>query len=470
MQQLSGAIKKKWMAAIVVILKDEALYAEQWITYHLSLGFEHFFVYDNGSSDDISAVLRKFIIGGVVTLISWPVRAGQIDAYSHAINMLQGCCEWVGFFDTDEYVVLHHHDNINSFLDEVDADQVLLPWRQFAYGGHKLPPGGTDVENYFWAQKIGPDTQVQVKHLVRCSKVRFVTAHFSNVDSGMTIMGDGKRVDRPSHFVIGPTYIGAQLNHYSTRSYAENVSRRKKGEVNGGPERQVASFYPLTAKVLENLEYDASILRHLEAVVLTQQIWRNVAQTPHRYGLMQRNEILSSWNNLPFYFCKSYANYLGGVEEVSHGTNFELTSVSLSGKERPLRSFWNNLELSSIHFRVDQHGILPFFMGTIHYGDFARRFGFEVCCTQRDFEIHDVWCYELNYSGRCIAVIFELDGSDTVMIDAVVAGRSVAKYEIPLGHHAGLFYHPVYLHNEAKVSLNIYGACRVKELIIGALP
>jgi glycosyltransferase involved in cell wall biosynthesis len=129
-----------WRTVLTAIVKDEADYIVDWLCYHISLGVEHFFIYDNGSSDNTRELLTKFVNGGVVTLVSWPMRGGQIDAYSHAIKFLSGNAEWVGFLDIDEFLVMHEHENVYEFLSSLNADQVLLPWRNFPYSGHQDPP------------------------------------------------------------------------------------------------------------------------------------------------------------------------------------------------------------------------------------------------------------------------------------------------------------------------------------------
>ena len=467
-KQMSGNAPRKWNASIVVILKDEVDYIENWIIHHLAIGFEHIFIYDNISCDNIVEKLNKFISGGVVTYIGWPVRAGQIDAYNHALTLLRHNTEWFGFFDVDEYVVLHDHEDIGAYLAAYDADQILLPWRNFPYGGHKSPPGGTDQENYLWAHRARPDGSVQTKHFVRASAARHVTAHFSLISTNKTIIADGT-ASSPTHLIDGPSYRGAQINHYATRSYVENAARLQKGQVDGGAEKQLATFFPLLAEHVENLDYDDSILRHFGKFAEERERWAHVSETPHRYGLMQRTPVLPSWNNVPFFFAKSFANYLAGRPEIAHGTNLALTHVDASGKESELRRFWHNSDLHSVHFRVDEQSFHPFFMGTIHYGDFVRRFGFEARRVVRECTVAEAWSQTLIYSGQLLGAIFDLTSESGVEI-VVTEDKTVTKIGLPPGRHAGLVYSPVYFHNIRPVTLNIVGACRLREMIIGALP
>ena len=466
---MNANVQNEWQVVGVVILKDEAAYIENWLLFHLGIGFEHIFIYDNGSSDRIREVLEKYICGGVVTYISWPLRAGQIDAYNHALRLLGHKTEWMGFFDVDEYIVLHNHETIGQYVASLDADQILLPWRNFPYGGHKLTPGGSDLENYVWAHKAAAPTAVQVKHLVRAATALHATAHFSFISTDKTVLADGT----PStftHIIDNPSYKGAQINHYSTRSFIDNELRLRKGQVDGGAEKKVAHFVPLNNETAPNLDYDISILRHFWAFSQERSRWAHLAAKPHRFGLMQRKAILSSWNNVPYFFCKSYLNYLAGASEISHGTSLEPVHVDASGKEINLRVFWANQDLDSVHFRVDQDSFMPFFMGSVHYGDFVRRFSYEARFIARELDVQDIWKFDLDCGSCCFAAIFDLESHNGVRITAELGGEVVEDYFVPNGHHAGIIYRPVYLLENSKIQYKINGACRIKEIILGVLP
>lgn len=46
-------------SAICSIARNENEYLDEWVTYHLNLGFDHIFIYDNNNPDDCS--LPQFI-------------------------------------------------------------------------------------------------------------------------------------------------------------------------------------------------------------------------------------------------------------------------------------------------------------------------------------------------------------------------------------------------------------------------
>jgi len=460
---------KKWQAVAVAILKNEENYIENWLLFHLSIGFQHVFIYDNNSCDGVKEILEKYICGGVVTYINWPVRAGQIDAYNHALFLLRHNTDWIGFFDIDEYIVLHEHDSIISYVSSLDADQILLPWRNFAYGGHKFAPGGSDIENYFWAHNVATNGSVQVKHLVRAEVAKSVTAHFSFISTKKTLLADKSPSDI-THIIANPTYKGAQINHYFTRSFAENSKRIQKGQVDGGTEKKLADFSPLTADSVPYLNYDASILRHLQKFFRERERWSYVAKNPHRFGLMQKTNALTSWNNAPFFFCKSFLNFLDAAPEIRHGTNINPVYVNNQGVGVDLRTFWHSSNVTSIHFRVDKQNFIPYFMGSVHYGDFARRFGFQARIIERKLPIMDDWTISLNGVGWCLGAIFDMDSENGVTIVVNLGTYTVLSYSVPPGRHAGFIYHPEYFLDNIAVQISIFGCCQVNELIIGVLP
>ena len=76
----------KYQVSICAIFKDEAPYIKEWIEFHKIVGVEHFYMYNNFSSDNYMDVLSPYIERGDVTLIDWPVPQGQMKAYKDCIE------------------------------------------------------------------------------------------------------------------------------------------------------------------------------------------------------------------------------------------------------------------------------------------------------------------------------------------------------------------------------------------------
>ena len=95
---------KKYQLAICSIFKNEGKYIQEWIEYHKLIGVEHFYLYDNDSTDDIT-VLQQYIDEGTLTLNRISGVAMQMPAYNHFLNTYKEEVEWCAIIDLDEFIV-----------------------------------------------------------------------------------------------------------------------------------------------------------------------------------------------------------------------------------------------------------------------------------------------------------------------------------------------------------------------------
>ena len=58
--------------AVTAIFKNEGRYLKEWLDYHLFAGVEHFYLYNNDSSDNYAEVLAPYIEKNLVTLTDVP--------------------------------------------------------------------------------------------------------------------------------------------------------------------------------------------------------------------------------------------------------------------------------------------------------------------------------------------------------------------------------------------------------------
>ncbi len=95
--------------SIACIVKNEGIYIREWIEYHLWAGVEHFYIYDNGSTDNTRDILAPYIQSGVATYHYWVVEekgwwgSQQIRAYNDALARYKYCTRWLALIDADEF-------------------------------------------------------------------------------------------------------------------------------------------------------------------------------------------------------------------------------------------------------------------------------------------------------------------------------------------------------------------------------
>ena len=97
--------------ALVCIARNEDRYINEWIEYHLRLGFDHIFVYvDLWKFDSVWDNVT------VIQVSRLKYRYPQIPVYNEALETLYPEYDWVAIFDVDEFLVLKIHNNIKEFL------------------------------------------------------------------------------------------------------------------------------------------------------------------------------------------------------------------------------------------------------------------------------------------------------------------------------------------------------------------
>jgi hypothetical protein len=120
-------------AVICSIALNEERYIDEWIKYHLFLGFSHIYIYDN-SDDNI----LKNKQSDRITIIHYPGKTKQLEVYNIFISEYKSKHIWAAFIDCDEFIVLKKHDNILSFLNQYNnCGAIALNWLMFGTSNQK---------------------------------------------------------------------------------------------------------------------------------------------------------------------------------------------------------------------------------------------------------------------------------------------------------------------------------------------
>lgn len=133
---IKGQNRFKYSVSICAIFKNESIFLKEWIDYHLTIGVEHFFLYNNNSSDNYLQVLEPYVSSGLVTLIDWPYQQGQMSAYKDCYDKNLSKTNWLGYIDMDEFVCPIKFKDIKSTLNQYkDYPSVAIYWKQFGSNG-----------------------------------------------------------------------------------------------------------------------------------------------------------------------------------------------------------------------------------------------------------------------------------------------------------------------------------------------
>ena len=228
--------------ALCLRFRDEARYLEEWIEYYKAAGADHFFLYNNYSSDDYLCVLKPYRDQGLITLIDWPRTPASPSAENNCIRRTRGRFDWVGFIDADEFVVIQNGLSVPDFLDGYScAPAVALHWYYFGSSGHEHRPRDWVIRAYRLRASC-PNQHFKV--FVRPDQV---TRNRNSHNFYYRRARSAVRTDKRSVFgSMGPVGIAdmAWINHYffkSLEDYLEKASRQSTLDKSGmqEPSRQL---------------------------------------------------------------------------------------------------------------------------------------------------------------------------------------------------------------------------------------
>jgi len=128
--------------SVVTILKDEAPYLKEWLDYHLLAGVEHFYLYNNDSSDDYEKIVAPYVQAGLVTSTNIPGKLSLFPAYTDAVKRFKFFSRYLAFIDLDEFIFPKTNQSISEVVDEIlsrdpNAAALSIHWQEFGSNGHE---------------------------------------------------------------------------------------------------------------------------------------------------------------------------------------------------------------------------------------------------------------------------------------------------------------------------------------------
>jgi len=227
--------------SICTMINNEANNIQEWIEYHhVVLKVDHFYIYNDGSTDNIVKILRPYVDQGIVSLFTWNNNR-TVDAdlvyKDPAFTLNQRFCiadcvyhhqhetEWIGIWDVDEFLYLNekytdYRDFIERYLDYHRLDILQIPMTIFGPSHHEARPKGLVMENYHFRKNstmfgYDPDSNKFVGKSMYRSGCATPEVHFSpvlpaNCDTRRNWPNLKAHPDFPVHF-----------KHYWTKSWED---------------------------------------------------------------------------------------------------------------------------------------------------------------------------------------------------------------------------------------------------------
>lgn len=216
--------------SVTAIMKNEGPYLKEWLDYHILVGVEKFYLYDNESTDNTKEILAPYIKKGIVDYLYWPGKAQQHIAYTDSLNKHTNDTKWMAIIDLDEFIVPVNHKTIPEYLKTLPKNfgELVIGWVQYGSSGHKHKPEGLVMENF----KRHADKNWGVKSIVNARLVYETRNPHVHEVAGFVIDENGKKLGRiiqDENRNITTNKI--RVNHYVTKSFDEYVNRMNQGSV-----------------------------------------------------------------------------------------------------------------------------------------------------------------------------------------------------------------------------------------------
>jgi len=242
--------------ALVCIAKSEDLYLQEWIDYHLKLGFDDIHIFQNNWR------FKEVITNERVYFHEWDFKSRQNEEPIW-VNNIQARCytefsknyyeeyEWAAFFDVDEFLVLKKNKDVIEFIRNYDnVECLIVNWAFFGDNGIKeFDEKETSVIDRFTKRQRDPSPQFKsicklgpdMKHQVHWTTGIWTDTHLNTGNTGY---------NKNASLEI------AQLNHYFSKTFPEFVSKVERGNACGsgnGGKRDLSDFETGNYNEIEDL-------------------------------------------------------------------------------------------------------------------------------------------------------------------------------------------------------------------------
>ena len=226
---MSGDILFENQIAIVVTVKNESRYIEEWLDYHYRIGVDKFYIYDNDSEDrSISERIVDYqIFDGIMT---------QLRTYNHALKRHMFDCKYMGIIDADEFIFVKNGQSLIEFLDEhfskaINIGGLSINWRMFGSNGHLKYNPEPVIERFTHRAQDDHVNNLFFKTILNPRRALSINgAHFVNFRMGCACYDEDLLEMREQKNNKRNPASRVQINHYMTKSQEEFLKKKSRGQ------------------------------------------------------------------------------------------------------------------------------------------------------------------------------------------------------------------------------------------------
>jgi hypothetical protein len=238
--------------SVLAMFKNEGMIIKDWIEHYLREGVEHFYLIDNGSTDDYYEKIK--IYNKYITLTKDPTRlikGTQTYLFNKIyLTKIKKKTTWIIICDIDEYIYARNGNNkITNVLNNIalDVEKIWLPWKCFGSNGNKTQPN--NIIDSFTKRKEGYTKNNGFGKII-CRTINLnkimTCGHVVNLNKNNILYNaNGQKIETYNLDEENCQKLNLHLNHYMLMSeeYYQNIKCIRGGGESGTTGKYSIGFF-----------------------------------------------------------------------------------------------------------------------------------------------------------------------------------------------------------------------------------
>lgn len=258
----------KYNVSILTMFKNESMIIKEWLEYYIKKqNIEHFYLIDNGSTDNYEEKILKY--SNYYDLIKDDYRqqfeTQKVLFNKYFLDKIKKESKWIIVIDIDEYIYCTNNQTINTFLLSINMDEynsIYIPWKIFGSSNYNKQP--KDIINSFTLRENNNNILDRItkwqtgffKEICLTENINTLNIHECETKKQKAIYKKKELITNPNIYLIN---FPIKLNHYMVMSkeYYEKIKCSRGGGASSKCYKYTMNYFNDTLKqfnMIEDLE------------------------------------------------------------------------------------------------------------------------------------------------------------------------------------------------------------------------
>lgn len=279
------------ISCILTVIKDEQEYLDEWIKYHLDLGVDHIFIFEDVDSTSHIEICDKYkrrvTLNSVLSILNKEDRDKALElnltkkwnaqhlyfknGLKYIKERFKNVYDWCFIIDVDEFITFEKEDtkltDIFNLFDEYDA--FIMQWKCYGANGYVNKPDYSvkGVVDTYTSEITGKISDTSDSFIKTCHNLKRYKDEFFHNQHLQSSKSNWCNTDFKKD--IRPCYKHIYLKHFITKSWEEYVWKMKERGFIWGGRRDYDFFFKANQDMENKKEKLINEVKQEQLVVLT---------------------------------------------------------------------------------------------------------------------------------------------------------------------------------------------------------